>query len=186
MGERNLCWSGKKRESLPGRTLHFLFDCWFNCPLKRLTFFPFTKFSGVVFRQKESGKTSPSTGRSSVWDRPCWWRSQCPRYWYWPQHYQSKPLVLNADTSFSADRWIGISSKNDQKMKFSGRGVGHCPIRSLSRDLQNTGPKSSMLWSGASSETPFFPYFIFCQFIWSLINQIKLQRSQYCPKTKWK
>ena len=26
---------------------------------------------------------------------------------------------------------IGISSKNDQKMKFRGRGVGHCPIRSF-------------------------------------------------------
>ena len=40
--------------------------------------------------------------------------------------------LLDDNLLYIAFSIIGISSKNDQKMKFSGRGVGHCPIRSLS------------------------------------------------------
>ena len=43
--------------------------------------------------------------------------------------------LLDDNLLYIAFSIIGISSKNDQKMKFRGRGGAHCPIRSLSREL---------------------------------------------------
>ena len=46
--------------------------------------------------------------------------------------------LLDDNLLYIAFSIIGISSKNEQKMKFSGRGVGHCPIRSFYRNLAKT------------------------------------------------
>ena len=48
---------GKKRESSFGRTLHFLFDCWYNCPVKRLTFFHPPNCVSKLFGQMKSGRS---------------------------------------------------------------------------------------------------------------------------------
>ena len=42
--------------------------------------------------------------------------------------------LLDDNLLYIAFSIIGISSKNEQEMKFRGRGVGHYPIRSLSRN----------------------------------------------------
>ena len=39
--------------------------------------------------------------------------------------------LLDDNLLYIAFSIIGISSKNEQEMKFRGRGEGHCPIRSF-------------------------------------------------------
>ena len=45
--------------------------------------------------------------------------------------------LLDDNLLYIAFSIIGISSKNEQEMKFRGRGEGHCPIRSFYRIILN-------------------------------------------------
>ena len=58
--------------------------------------------------------------------------------------------LLDDNLLYIAFSIIGISSKNDQKMKFSGRGEGHCPIRSLSLYFYSTCTNTSTFFASTS------------------------------------